>query len=347
MPSRFALRNASRSLGAREASSSTVSLTYLEHVPVDKSNPATDPAKRYGRYPLQQEYQKPLGALYAAKVPVHDDGKRGGIMHNKFAIVNGQQVWTGSWNMSIGDLAYWNHAILMSSAPLAARFTAYFEYLYKQFAPAFAPGNHVLKATPALPTDHRIDYQGVPMEVYFPKTDKATTRLAQILSGAKQSIRFLAFQFTLGPIASAVLERAKAGVDVRGVFENNGACAGVYPQLAALGRVRVSRWAMGRIQGLRNFLHHKVFIIDGATVVTGSFNFSNSADTSNDENLVIIADRGLAATFQKAYDLVEGATAKTRPAPPCKTATPAVRAVAPARSAAPLGPSRMRRMTPR
>jgi phosphatidylserine/phosphatidylglycerophosphate/cardiolipin synthase-like enzyme len=282
---------------------------------VDKSNAGT--AGRYGRYPTDPDYVKPLGAMFAAKVPVHDDGSRGGIMHDKFAVVNGKQVWTGSWNMSHGDLAYWNHAILINSPQLAARYTLDFEYLWREFAPSFAPGNHLVDTSPAkLPTDHNV--AGV--EVYFPHADKATARLAQLLSGAQKSIHFLAFQFTGGPMADAVVERARAGVEVHGVFENNGACAGVYPDLLALNKsnVRVSRWGMGRIQGLRNFLHHKVFIIDGKTVALGSFNFSASADSSNDENLLIINDSSLASTFQKEYDLVETSTAKTRQPPPCK-----------------------------
>ena len=285
---------------------------------VDKSNAAPERSKRYGRHDFREPYQKPLGALFAGGVPVHDDGARGGIMHNKFVVVNGAQVWTGSWNMSHGDLAYWNHAILISSAPLAARYTAYFEYLYKSFAPAFAPGNHVQRVAAAFPADHSLLHGAIPIEVYFPKADKATARIAKLLKGAQKSIHFLAFQFTAGPMADAVVERAKAGVEVRGVFENNGACAGAYPLLLKLGdRARVSRWAMGRLKGLRNFLHHKVFIVDRKTVVLGSFNFSSSADTSNDENLLIVTDSGLAALFLKEYDLVEAATAKTHQPPPC------------------------------
>lgn len=91
---------------------------------VDKANPSTNPAERYGRHHFHAEYEKPLAAILAAGIPVHDDGARGGIMHNKFVVLNGKTVWTGSWNMNMGDLNYWNHAIVLNSAPLAARFTA-------------------------------------------------------------------------------------------------------------------------------------------------------------------------------------------------------------------------------
>ena len=43
--------------------------------------------------------------------------------------------------------------------------------------------------------------------------------------------------------------------------------------------------------------HNKNMIIDGETVITGSFNFSSNADKSNAENLLIIQDKGLAESY--------------------------------------------------
>ena len=49
-------------------------------------------------------------------------------------------------------------------------------------------------------------------------------------------------------------------------------------------------------------LHHKVFIIDNETVATGSFNPTLSADTKNDENLLIIHDKKIADAFIKEFE---------------------------------------------
>jgi len=58
-------------------------------------------------------------------------------------------------------------------------------------------------------------------------------------------------------------------------------------------------------------MHHKVFIIDGQTVILGSFNFSQNAETENDENLLIIDDARIAqafsAEFQKVYQRAKAA----------------------------------------
>jgi phosphatidylserine/phosphatidylglycerophosphate/cardiolipin synthase-like enzyme len=60
-------------------------------------------------------------------------------------------------------------------------------------------------------------------------------------------------------------------------------------------------------------MHHKVFIVDETTVILGSFNFSQNAETENDENLLIIDDPALARTFLDEFERVY-ATAKNPPA---------------------------------
>jgi phosphatidylserine/phosphatidylglycerophosphate/cardiolipin synthase-like enzyme len=44
-------------------------------------------------------------------------------------------------------------------------------------------------------------------------------------------------------------------------------------------------------------MHHKVFVLDGRTTIMGSFNFSDSADRDNDENLLIVDDPGFASRY--------------------------------------------------
>jgi phosphatidylserine/phosphatidylglycerophosphate/cardiolipin synthase-like enzyme len=51
-------------------------------------------------------------------------------------------------------------------------------------------------------------------------------------------------------------------------------------------------------------MHHKSIVIDTSTVITGSYNFTKSAEKSNDENLLIITSEGVAAQFLTEYDRV-------------------------------------------
>ena len=51
------------------------------------------------------------------------------------------------------------------------------------------------------------------------------------------------------------------------------------------------------LDGQHKIAHNKVIVIDEATVVTGSFNFTKSAEDSNGENLLVIRDRSLARKY--------------------------------------------------
>ena len=83
---------------------------------------------------------------------------------------------------------------------------------------------------------------------------------------------------------------------LRGVFEdrNSSASWSQLPTLHCAG-------AQVRQDGNRYILHHKVIIIDDDTVITGSFNFSNSAAKDNDENIVIIRDAVIAGLYLEEW----------------------------------------------
>jgi phosphatidylserine/phosphatidylglycerophosphate/cardiolipin synthase-like enzyme len=274
-------------------------------------------------------YHEAFTALRKAGIEIHHDGKRGAIMHDKFAVVVGANVasvWAGSWNFTTDDEeAFWNNGIQINSAEMVKRYRANFEALYTRFG---ADGS-VAKRDPFVPVaDHGVTVGHTKFEVYFPQADHASARITEILKGATKSIHVLAFSFTSADMTAAVVERAQAGIEVRGVFENSGACSGAYKPLAALGAQNVSllRWPYGPT----NFMHHKVFIVDGDKVVFSSFNFSSSADNSNDENVLIVQDKNLAGQFEQAYAVVEKATQLTPQPVACSVTPAAAPAAAPA-----------------
>ena len=284
-------------------------------------------------------YHEAFTALRTAGIEIHHDGKRGAIMHDKFAVVLGTDVasvWAGSWNFTTDDEeSFWNNGIQINSAAMTQRYHANFEALFARFG---ADGSVAKRSVFVPPADHGVAVGHSKFEVYFPQADHASPRITEILKGATKSIHVLAFSFTSADMTAAVVERAQAGVEVRGVFENSGACSGAYKPLAALGtqNVTLSRWPYGPT----NFMHHKVFIVDGDKVVFSSFNFSSSADNSNDENVLIVQDQALAAQFEQAYAVVEKAT-QLAPQPVACAVTPAAApadAPAPDAEAAPTSP---------
>jgi len=60
-------------------------------------------------------------------------------------------------------------------------------------------------------------------------------------------------------------------------------------------------------------MHHKVIIVDGEVVVAGSFNFSNNADRTNDENMVIMHNADIASKFEGEFQKVAGLAGYTPP----------------------------------
>ena len=103
-----------------------------------------------------------------------------------------------------------------------------------------------------------------------------------------------------------MLARSNAGVTVSGVFEQSQyrANTGTEFDLFRLNKLDV------RLDGNPRNMHHKVIVIDRSTVVTGSYNFSASAEKSNDENTLIIHDPEIAALYLAEFERVFGQAQK-------------------------------------
>lgn len=237
------------------------------------------------------DQQEPLQHLEKRQVPIVPD-ERSSIMHNKFVVADRQIVWTGSWNFTINDtFRNNNNAICIHSAKLAENYTVEFEemFIHKAFGQAF-PNN----------TPYPIIQLGDALiETCFAPDDHCADELIQRIHQAKQSIRFMAFAFTHDGIGRAVREQAASGVFVQGIFESNSS-DNPYSEFG-----RMKRQKLDVLQdGNPYMLHHKVFILDEQIVVTGSFNFSDSADRKNDENMLIIHNAAIAKAFLEEFSRV-------------------------------------------
>ena len=230
--------------------------------------------------------------LQAAGIPVVGD-QREGLMHNKFTVIDGQDVWTGSLNYTTAS-AYqdFNNLVRIHSTQAAQDYQAEFDQMFVNHR--FGPDKQPVAPYP------QINAGGVPVAIYFSPADGPAAHVLAELEQARQSIDFLAYSFTSDAISRAISERAKAGVAVRGVFDASQATTntgGEYPRLKRAG-LDVRRSA---ITGL---MHDKVMIIDGQVVITGSYNFTASAENTNDENLVILRDAAIAGQYLRHFEEV-------------------------------------------
>ncbi len=229
--------------------------------------------------------EQPIKDLIAAGIPVVDD-QRSAIMHDKFVVIDSSIVWTGSMNFTAND-AYRNNNSFMeiASTRLAQNYTTEFEEMFTRHE--FGPTSTADTPNPS------VTLNGTLIENYFSPDDGVAAHILDLLNAAKSSIYFMAFSFTRTDFADALIERAKAGVAVQGVFETRQVAAGGDAAWNALTAAGLDV----RQDGNPYNLHSKVFIIDQQIVVMGSYNFSRNAEESNDENVLILHSPEIAAAY--------------------------------------------------
>lgn len=237
--------------------------------------------------------------LDRAGIPVVEDG-RGGIMHDKFVVIDEAIVWTGSWNLTEnGTYRNNNNAVRIVSSRLAENYLAEFDEMFDERA--FGPGSPANTPHAELVLNDPATGERVRLESYFAPEDGAVDRILTLVEAAGESVRFMAFSFTDDRLGQAVLRQAKAGRLVQGVFELRGSDT-EYSEYKMLRRERPPLDVL--TDGNPYSMHHKVFILDDETVILGSYNFTQSAAESNDENLLVIFDRKIAALYQEEFERV-------------------------------------------
>jgi len=228
-------------------------------------------------------------ALEAVGIPILGD-RREGLMHNKFVIIDRQEVWTGSTNLTPSSIyADHNNLIRLRSSEAAADYTTEFEEMFvgDQFGPTSSANTPYPSFT----------ISGTQVEVYFSPDDGVSGHLEALISQASTSIYFLAFSFTSDPLAEAMHQRASAGVVVQGVFDESQYFSNIGTEFD---RFRESGIDV-RVDANRGLMHHKVIIIDEKTVVTGSYNFSANAEERNDENVLILHSPEIASQYVEEF----------------------------------------------
>jgi phosphatidylserine/phosphatidylglycerophosphate/cardiolipin synthase-like enzyme len=119
--------------------------------------------------------------------------------------------------------------------------------------------------------------------VYFSPGGGGMAALINEINHAQKSIDIMAYVITTHEIADPLAAAMKRGVKVRVImdYKDNG---GVFSDKAIFAYSPVPIW---RDDKHKEF-HHKVMMIDGKVLITGSFNFTTQAEDTNGENLLVI-----------------------------------------------------------
>lgn len=128
------------------------------------------------------------------------------------------------------------------------------------------------------------------IEVAFSPRQGGTELIIKTIKDAKKTIRVAAYSFTSAPIAQALLDAKKHGIDVKIVLDKSNAKA-KYSSLTFLQNQQVPV----RVNYKYAIMHDKFMVIDGTTLQTGSFNYTKAAEEKNAENVLVIKDAGKVA----------------------------------------------------
>jgi len=131
-----------------------------------------------------------------------------------------------------------------------------------------------------------------PIEVYFSPRGGCTEAVVQEIDAAKTSILVQAYSFTSAPIAKALVDAHKRDVHIEVILDKSQRTE-KYSSADFVQHAGIPTY----IDAEHAIAHNKVMVIDGQTVITGSFNFTSSAEDRNAENLLVIRSPELAATY--------------------------------------------------
>jgi phosphatidylserine/phosphatidylglycerophosphate/cardiolipin synthase-like enzyme len=265
------------------------------------------------------------------------------LMHHKFCVRDGRDVWTGSMNWTEDSWTRQENVVVraLGSEPLAFAFGLAFDELWND--PVVAHAGEVEPRPVEVPA-------GITVRPWFtPGHGEALShRVAKHIGRARQRVRIASPVLTAGPILGTLVEVVNEGrCDVAGVLDDTQS-DDVFRQWS---RNEVSAWKIPLLHtvveqarfsakpstpwspdGVQDFMHAKVVVCDDVSFV-GSFNFSRSGE-HNAENVLEIHDAATAQTLAEYVDAVRAIYPAATP-PDVRAGTAAPSVARPARAGGP------------
>jgi phosphatidylserine/phosphatidylglycerophosphate/cardiolipin synthase-like enzyme len=231
------------------------------------------------------------------------------LMHNKFFIFDANSVdkaWlsSGSMNNSNGQLyTDPNNMIMIQDQALARVYTVEFEEMWGSStalpnAAAAKYGPNKSRNTPK----NVIIGGGKKVEVYFSPTDGTTAAIVGEIDSAHTDLQFALLIHTANETGTAIFNAKRRNINIRGLVDKDTASTGDEFYYLA------SRGVSLRLYNDGSIFHHKYCIVDATnaasnpTLLTGSHNWSATAETRNDENLLVIHDASVVNIYLQEFE---------------------------------------------
>lgn len=234
-------------------------------------------------------------------------GNAGALMHNKFMVIDADltdRCWVmgGSMNWTFSNInTDYNNTLFIQDQSLARAYELEFNEMWGSDQAVPNPANARFGSAKKDDTPHQFLIGNVPVECWFSPSDRVTLQIVRAIQSAEQQVAFSIFTFTRNEIGNAFVNKHQSGVSVRGIIENIDDPGAEFAWLSNNGVAVFPHPAAP-------LLHHKYVVADAGRpdadplVLTGSHNWSTAAETSNDENTLILHDPDIATLFQAEFE---------------------------------------------
>ncbi len=231
--------------------------------------------------------------LEAAGIAVYPSNYVSYLQHNKFLIIDGATVWTGSTNLTdTGFSINMNNALVLKSEYVALAYQIEFDEMVSgKFATAKEDN-----------TPHKFQFDNAFVEIYFSPSDDVESKIVDVMTAAQDTMHFSMFFWTSDVLGDlAVSKHITDSLSIEGVWDAVGA-RNAFSEDQKMCDAGIPL----KIEIAGGKAHNKLAVFDHAgtnpTVVTGSYNWTASGAESNDENTLIIS--GNPAIAQRYYEEV-------------------------------------------
>ncbi|MBD2500278.1 DUF655 domain-containing protein [Anabaena azotica] len=285
--------------------------------------------------PEEINQQDALMILRNAKIPWIDDQADGSagsaLMHHKFVIVDNRIVIVTSANFTLSDvfgdftnpnsLGNANNLLHIDSPELATLFTEEFNLMWGD-GPGGKPDSKfgiqkpVRSPKTIILGDNKITVHFSPTSPTSPWSQSSNGLIEKTLNSAKKSIDMALFVFSEQRLANSLEQLHQQNISIRALIDRQFAYRYYSEGLDMMG-VALSNKCQYEINnrpwsnpvttvGVANLpqgdiLHHKFGLIDNETVITGSHNWSDTANFGNDETLIVINNPVIAAHYEREF----------------------------------------------
>ena len=253
-----------------------------------------------------------VNALQNSDVPVIEsdygdaNSRREGLHHNKYAVIdykggNPEDVWliTSSWNATDnGTNEHNQNMIEFQDVAIAGAYTREFNQKWgsETTTPDASESRFGSQKIVVNPSTFWIGESYV--RLFFSPQGNTEAAIIDALRSADHTVNLGTMLITRTGITNALFNRNAAGVTIRGVMGQPGQQGSQYDDIAAFADMHTLTSPL---------MHHKYAVIDGeeaewnGKVITGSHNWSSSANRRNDENTIIIQDARVANLYIQEF----------------------------------------------